>query len=483
MVNTVMLQNIIIATEDSDLSKKIHSFLSGADAFIHTINDKRRLWQEIDKSPCDILFLSRSFLTKTGLRKISKLGESFQSLFIVVITEKKDPADTAMLMAAGCDAVLDISVSSELLREVIQAFLQKQRQLALSMIKIPRDLSRTSLDDFVSKSSAMQEFNQVVRKVAKSNSTVLILGETGVGKERLAEAIHEESLRCDEPFVVINCGALAETLLESELFGHEAGSFTGAIRARKGCFEMAHTGTLFLDEIGEMPTHLQIKLLRALDKRVIQRVGSEKAIPIDVRVIAATNRDIEVEVKEKRFRKDLYYRINVFVLTIPPLRERREDIPELVDSYIDYLSLRIGCKVSDIQNDALKILCEYDWPGNVRELINIIERAMLLCEGDAITFNELPAMLTGHYPLSPKPPLNDLSEMLPAIPNQWLNQTLKDARESLLQQFELNYLSNHLRLANGRIGETAKRAGIDARTLFEKMKQYGLRKEDFKTNR
>ena len=219
-----------------------------------------------------------------------------------------------------------------------------------------------------------------------------------------------------------------------------------------------------------MPLHLQSKLLRVLESHEIRRVGGEKSIPVDVRVMAATNRDLEEEVKAKQFRKDLYYRLNVVSLTIPPLRERTEDIPELAESYIGYLGPRISCPVVDITEDALELLCKYSWPGNVRELINIIERAMLLCENDIITTEDLPQSITEL----------EISYETDTWPDEMMNQPLKKARKSILENFERDYFTSLLRLTEGRVGEAAKKAGIDTRSLYDKMKQYGLNKKDFR---
>ena len=322
----------------------------------------------------------------------------------------------------------------------------------------------------------MQKFVKIIPRVAKSNSSVLILGETGVGKERLAHVLHAESPRSKGPFIAIHCGALPESLLESELFGHEQGAFTGATKSRRGCFELAHQGTIFLDEIGEMPLHLQSKLLRVLESHEIRRVGGEKSIPVDVRVMAATNRDLEEEVKVKQFRKDLYYRLNVVSLTVPTLRERIKDVPELVESYIQYLGPRIGCEVSGITKEVLEALCDYSWPGNVRELINIVERAMLLCENDVITVDDLPQSITGREEVS----LQELSQNPEAFPEEWLQKPLKEVRKDILEQFERSYLKGLLTSTRGRVGQAAKKADIDTRSLYDKMKQYGLDKKDFR---
>jgi DNA-binding NtrC family response regulator len=232
--------------------------------------------------------------------------------------------------------------------------------------------------------------------------------------------------------------------MESELFGHEQGAFTGATKARRGCFELAHQGTLFLDE--------------------------------DVRVLAATNRDLDEEVGAGRFRRDLYYRLNVVSLTMPPLRERVEDIPDLAASYVDHLAPRIGCQISGVSDEALEALSAYAWPGNVRELINVVERAMLLCENDEITTDDLPAAISGHEEMS----IRELSVDPNVFPEELSQKPLKEARREVLEQFEKGYLTRLLTSTNGRVGEAAKQAGIDSRTLFDKMKHYGLDKKSFR---
>jgi len=315
-----------------------------------------------------------------------------------------------------------------------------------------------------------------------SDATLLILGETGVGKERLARAIHAESPRSTGPFVSVNCGALSETLLESELFGHEEGAFTGASRARRGWFELAHGGTIFLDEIGEMPRHLQVKLLSVLQTREIQRVGAESSVAIDVRVMAATNRDLAADVEAGQFRRDLYYRLSVVTLTIPPLAERREDIPTLVDGLLDHFRGEIPHDIQDVSPEAMEALRRYDWPGNVRELMNVVERAMLLSTDQLISLGDLPENISALAPsIEPKFPTPEaVEEESLSVPKAWLVQPLREARQKLLSEFERAYLAGLLEATGGRIGETARRAGIQPRSLFDKMRRLGLRKEDYR---
>ncbi len=325
----------------------------------------------------------------------------------------------------------------------------------------------------------MQAFLHVARRMTTSNTSLLITGETGVGKEWLARAIHGESPRNTGPFVAINCGALPEGLLESELFGHEKGAFTGATRSKRGHFEAAEGGSLFLDEIGEIPLHLQVRLLRVIQAREVQRLGAEQPLRVDVRILAATNRNLLQEVACGNFRRDLYYRLSVVSLAVPPLRERREDIPDLIERYLTHFQSQLPNSIQGVDPHALQALIEYNWPGNVRELINVIERAVLLCEGERISRQDLPDVIARNDTL-PAPILvtPDADQGLPA---SWLQLPLKEAQQKLRDRFEQAYLVGLLQQTRGRVGETARRAGISSRSLYTRMLRLGLRKEDFRS--
>ncbi len=476
-----MLIHVLLAVDKPKLQKNLQTLFSQQDVIIDTISKKTHLLNRISRENCDLLIISKSLIPKPVFDTINLIQQLPDSPGIVVISEKEDPEERAKFLAAGCDAVLFAGLSDESLQDVVDTILAKRSELQQKTFTTLRTLAQPRLTDFVSTSPAMQTFMRVVNRVVKTDVPLLILGETGVGKERLARAIHSEGSRSEGPFITVNCGALPETLLESELFGHEKGAFTGAERSRRGWFELAHRGTIFLDEIGELANHLQVKLLSVLQEHEIQRIGSEKSFKIDVRVMAATNRDLEEEIESRNFRKDLYFRLSVIALRIPPLRDRIEDIPILVESYINYLRPRIGCNVFGITEEAQKSLCNYAWPGNVRELINVIERAMLLCNNSEITLDDLPANISGRGK-----PTKIYAESQLKLQNadnlqeELLQKTLQEARSDVLEKFERTYLSGLLRLTNGRVGETAKRAGIQPRSLFDKMKRLGLQKEDFK---
>jgi DNA-binding NtrC family response regulator len=268
--------------------------------------------------------------------------------------------------------------------------IMKQQMLEQENVFLRKELAKQfQFHQLYSKNKKMQEIFELIKTVAKTDVTVLIHGETGTGKELIARAIHAESLRKDRPFIPVSCASLTETLLESELFGHEKGSFTGASNMVKGMFEMADRGTIFLDEIGDISPKLQMDLLRVLETKEIVRIGSTLPIPVDVRVIAATNKDLGKAIDAGTFREDLYYRLNVITIDIPPLREKPEDIPLLIDQLIEKVNIETGKSVKRVSEDAMALLMQYRWPGNIRELKNVIERSVVLAKEDLITLNEI----------------------------------------------------------------------------------------------
>ena len=471
-----MLLHIAIAIDESELKAKLTKLLARKDTLVQSLQQPKAFWKDIAGRAFDVLIVDREFIGEQALREIRVLRESPDAPTMIVLSDREDDEDRMELIAAGCETVLNPQLSTAKIKATLNTILDKRRLAAVNSLYLPQIPPHAEIMDFVADSPAMQRFVKHLPKIARSDSSVLILGETGVGKERLAHALHAGSRRAKGPFVAIHCGALPESLLESELFGHEQGAFTGATKVRRGCFEMGHLGTVFLDEIGEMPLHLQSILLRILEDSQVRRVGSEKSITVDVRIMAATNRDIEEEVRAKQFRRDLFYRLNVVSLTVPSLRKRKEDIPELVESYIDYLSHRIGCAVSGISEGALKALCRYAWPGNVRELINVIERAMLLCDDDIITCDHLSKSITKSERDSKEGESYEGRDW----PEELMDKPLKEARRSIFRNFEKDYLVRLLKATKGRIGDIAQRAGIDSRSVFDKMKEYDLKKEDFR---
>ncbi len=476
-----MLLRVLLAVSQTALGRDLQRALSLPDVMIQTVSLKNGMWKRLGDRSADCIVVDKALVPKPVDENITTLRQLPDSPTVVVLSEQEDAEERARFLAMGCDAVLNSQLPPETLAKTLLAILHRMRLRTIEDISQPRLTMQPRLTDFVSHSPAMRAFMSIVLRVGDSDASLLIEGETGVGKERLARAIHAESARAAGPFVAVNCGALPETLLESELFGHEQGAFTGATRGRRGCFELAHRGTIFLDEITEMPFHLQVKLLRVLQEYEIQPVGAEKSIKISVRVMASTNRDIEEEVRLGRFRRDLYYRLSVVRLTIPPLRDRREDIPTLVQSYIAFLRPRIGSGAYSLRPEALAALGDYSWPGNVRELINVIERAMLLSNRREITRNDLPESIGGPVTGS----RSDAPSSWAGVPGApgvegLCEKPWREVRDGTLHLLERHYLNQLLVGAHGRIAEAARRAGIRPRSLYDKMKKHGLRKEDYK---
>ena len=340
------------------------------------------------------------------------------------------------------------------------------------------DDSGPPIPALIGSTQAMEYVYRTIRRVARSNASVLLLGETGTGKELVATAIHRLSLRTGGPFVRVNCGALSESLLESELFGHVRGSFTGALNNRTGRFEAAHGGTLFLDEINSTSLQLQVKLLRVLQEREFERVGDTETIRTDTRVIAASNRDLMEEVSEERFREDLYWRLNVVPVLIPALRERKEDVPELVAHFLNVYNEANDRYVVHIQPEAMERLQHYDWPGNVRELQNYIERAVVMADGDELTIDLLPDTVTIGQPTgNRKLQAADLESLTYAVVERGLTDA--DANEDnlhakIVNRVERELIAQVMISVNNVQTKAAARLGINRNTLHKKLKEYNL---------
>ncbi len=392
--------------------------------------------------------LALTDLKMTGMDGIELLQHllAFDSSIIVIL-----------LTAHG-----SIESAKEALRRGAFDYLEKPYDKAALLGTINRALDRLDAIDteIISASPKMESVKKMILKVARSNSTVLIRGESGTGKELIARAVHNQSPRSEEMFQAVNCAAINENLLESELFGHEKGSFTGAHAEKKGLFEIADRGTLFLDEIAELDVGIQAKLLRALQERKIRRVGGTHEINVDVRVIAATNRDLRAMVADGRFRDDLYYRLNVLSIDVPPLRERREDIPVLIDYFLKKHMKNTTLLVTGLTPETKKLMNEYSWPGNVRQLESAIERAILLSEGDLITLEDLPSEVRQEVG-----PTADGAFKLPA---EGIN----------FEDVERNLITQAMEQTDYNITKAAKLLGLTFRTLQYRLEKFGIKKPD-----
>lgn len=336
----------------------------------------------------------------------------------------------------------------------------KQALERIELVKKTQELQqalcdRFSIDSIVGHSKAMGNVINLIRKVSTTPVTVLILGESGTGKELIARAIHYNSPRATKPFTAINCAAIPENLIESELFGYEPGAFTGATARKKGLFEATNGGTIFLDEIGDLPSLTQSKILRVLQEKEVRRIGGRDSIKVDVRIIAATNKDLEKEMREGRFREDLYYRLRVVTVELPPLRQRKEDIPELVEHFIDKYNREFGKRVKGIEDSAMKALTEYPWPGNVRQLESVIERAVLMCDSDIIKVEEIKTELR----IPSASGLHDIE-----IPDEGLN----------FEELEKELLKKAMEKANNVATKAARLLGMSYKTFWYRWEKFGL---------
>jgi DNA-binding NtrC family response regulator len=473
---------VLVAIQDPEVRRRLQDLLDSAAVDLEVLEPEVDPLQEPPNRAADLLVVRRSEVRQQDLRLVDAYSNDESKPGLVILREKGGDADRARLMAAGATGVLETVHTNRELRENLEALAAVEFQGGSHGPQSAGGDPEPRLADFLSRSPRMQRFLDLVQRVVDTDSSLLITGETGVGKERLARAIHNEGAREKEPFVSVNCGAIPEQLLESELFGHEVGAFTGANRKRKGRFEQATGGTIFLDEIGEMPSHLQVNLLTVLQRRKVQRVGSEDTVRVDVRVMAATNRDVTEDVKTGRFREDLYYRLNVVSLGIPAVRERTEDIPDLAGRFISYFRDALGRpEVGSISDEALEAMMGYEWPGNVRELVNAVEHAVVLCRTSQITLEDLPDRVVGRVSGVQETRTEPTgTESRTAVRDDWLALPLREARRRVGIDFERSYIDALLAKACGKIGETAELAGITPRSLYDKMKRHGLRKEDYR---
>lgn len=389
----------------------------------------------------------------SGMEVLKRIKEENPETPVIIITGYASLESAVEAMKMGAFDYIDKPFSPKELRVITKEAL-KSREIFLENLYLRQELAaKTEFDMVVGKSRAMEDVLDIVKRVSPSESTVLITGESGTGKEVLAHEIHKHSRRHGRPFVVVDCGSLVETLFESELFGHVKGSFTGAYETKHGRFEVANGGTIFLDEISNISLNIQAKLLRVIQEREVTRVGSSKLIKVDVRIIAATSENLAEAVKEGTFREDLFYRLSVVPIHLPALRERKEDIPLLVEHFLQKYNKRAKRNIKKVSPQVKKALVEYDWPGNIRELENTIERAVVLSLGDSLEIETL--IYHG---------ISSSSRYLKTI----------GAETKTLENVEKEHIQNVLRAQKGNKSKTSEILGIDRKTLLAKIKKYGL---------
>lgn len=480
-----MLVRVSLGIDDEALRKRVLATLPFAETLVVGRGARSDLLSRLHERTADLVLVDADDLDAL-VAVVAAVAEHPDRPQLVALLPNEDPETHARALAAGVGTVIDASVPPEVLGPALASLVTRRREVRLAESVVVNRAQRRELPRLVTASAVMDKVLSTAQRVARSDSPVLLLGETGVGKERIAEVLHRSSTRAQGPFVPVNCAAIPNELFEAELFGHERGAFTGAQRARRGLFELAHEGTLFLDEVGEVPLAMQSKLLRALQDHAVRPLGSSQTIEVDVRVVAATNRDLHREMEAGRFRSDLYYRLCVVELSIPPLRERREDIEVLVPVLVEHFAGRLGRASAPVSTAAMDSLMAYRWPGNVRELANVLERAVLLTDAPSINIGDLPPILQAHAQLTSPPiaaelcdPGSNLGEVV-RLPDAWRSQSWKVVREGILEAGERAYLVAVLSSVQGKVGDAARLAGMSARALFEKMKRHGLRKEDFR---
>jgi DNA-binding NtrC family response regulator len=418
--------------------------------------DGQKAVQVLESRPVDVLVTDLKMPGIDGMALLRRARTLTSPPLCIMMTAYGSIENAVEAMQAGAYHYLTKpNINLDELELVIQRGLEGRR-LESENVNLRTQLDKKfGLENIIGNSPAMQQVFEIVQQVAPTRATVLITGETGTGKELIAHAIHNLSPRKKGPFVAVHAAALASTLLESELFGHEKGSFTGAVERRIGRFELADGGTLFLDEVSEIEPVMQVKLLRVLEERAFERVGGQKTIDVDVRLIAATNRELKKLASEGKFRDDLFYRLSVVIVSLPPLRERREDVSLLVNAFLEQCSRENNKPAREITAEALNTLMAYDWPGNVRELRNTIEQMVVLGRGERLTLRDVPAAIRGGA---------DLTKISVVRPGTTM--TVEEAERQLIVQA--------LREMNGNRTRAAKKIGISRRTLHRKLKQYGL---------
>jgi two-component system response regulator AtoC len=467
-----MASRVLLVDDEVSLRKVLASALRREGYEVVSARDGEEALQLLDASetpetgePFDLVVTDLKMPKIDGMELLRRVRARTKDLPVVMLTAH-GTVDLAVqaLKQGAFDFVTKPYERDEFLRIIKKAIEQGRRDVAEPQSASGDERRRL----LIGESSRMREIGDIIERVAESPSTVLITGESGTGKELVAMSLHEGSARRDKPFIRINCGAIPAGLIEAELFGHERGAFTGAVTSKPGRFELADQGTLFLDEIGELPVEMQVKLLRVLQESTFERVGGIKTHKVDVRLVAATNRDLEKAIAEGQFREDLFYRLNVVPIALPPLRERLDDIPRLVAHFIDKFNARLGRNVTRLTDEALSTLMAYGWPGNIRELENIIERTILFADVQVIDVQGLPPELVARVRnnrMSQKPATTEKDTSMKSIVRQATAELEKDLIQRALDD------------TGGNVTHAARRLKISRKSLQIKMKELGLREE------
>jgi len=451
------MKTILVIEDKESMAEMLKETLEAEGYNVISAGDGMEGIRLLKEERIDIVLTDLKLPKKSGIDILKAAKEENQLIPIIVMTAFGSVDIAVEAMKAGAFDFIAKPFDTDHLLVLMKRALENQRLLTENILLKEEFASKFGFPRIIGKSEKIKDVAQIVQRVAPTKTTVLLLGESGTGKELFARAIHNLSNQQHYRFVPINCAAIPKDLLESELFGHEKGSFTGADAKKLGKFELADRGTIFLDEVGDMELTIQSKLLRAIEECEIERIGAGKTIKVDVRIVAASNKDIEKAVEDKKFREDLYYRLNVFPIKIPPLRERREDIPLLVEYFINKYCLEIKTPVKSISKETLDMLMNYHWKGNVRELENTIERAIILCDGDVITRE--------HFALSKQSFFETAKK---------LDGTLEEVAKEALRTAETQRIISALRETRGNKSRASEILRVSYKTLLTKIKEYGI---------
>lgn len=437
---------ILVVDDEKSMRDSMHMLLK--DRYdVLLAESGREAISVVKKQPIDLVLLDIRLPEIDGIEVLKIIKGIDDSVEVIMITAVITVGKAVEAIRHGAYDYITKPFDIQALTEQVEKIIEK-RTLSKENLSLRKLIeSDYQFEKIVGKSPAIREVFKIVEDVAQSNATVLITGESGTGKELVAHAIHNRSPRKEKLFVAVNCAAIPENLLESELFGHERGSFTGAIDRQIGKFEISNGGTIFLDEIGSLPLPMQAKILRAIQEKEIERIGASKPIPVDVRIVAATNSDLKAQIKERKFREDLYYRLNVIPIHLPPLRERKEDVPLLAEHFLHKYNHEFGKKIKGFKKEVPALLSAYDWPGNVRELENLVERLVVLTRSSMIEADKLPSEIKGG---------------VACIPTR-TETKLRDA----VKRFEAEFIREALDKAGGKKGRAAKLMGIHRNTLIQ----------------
>jgi DNA-binding NtrC family response regulator len=452
---------ILVADDEKEILVSCRKILERAGYEVATASDGAEALKILKSTRCDLLFVDLRMPGRSGMEIVSLARAIDPSMMIIMFTAYATLDTAVEAIKRGAFDYLAKPFTADQLKLAAGRALN-HKELQEENINLREQLAANlGFDKIIGTSPAMQKVFSTLQKVMRSDANILVLGETGTGKELVARTIHAHSFRQDKPFIAIDCAALPENLLESELFGHEKGAYTGANQATRGLLELAHTGTLFLDEIGELPLTLQAKLLRTLQERELRKLGSEKTVSVDIRVISATGRDIRAEIANKSFREDLYYRLNVITVQLPALRDRREDVPLLANNFLRGFCQQYREKTCGFSPEVMELFLTYAWPGNVRELQNVIQHAVLLGECDTVEVADLPDYLkvdAGH----------ELS--------------FQTMREKQSEAVEKTFLIELLRRHRGNVSEAAAEAKMTRKMIYRLAKKFSVDVEQFRQN-